>query len=432
MNDTLNYIINFLLGEDIPMRLIGSVGYTSDYSQFDRYRVVIIPSGFFHTPVYGSSSSLPSLPLTEIEGVPLLFGSPKTEWIGDTKVIHADIVASTYFLITRYEEMIRRYVRDEHGRFPGKESLPYRAGFIHRPIIDEYRKLLRSWLRETQVEIPDIKKQVRKIYLTHDVDAPFLYRSWKGFIRALRDKQGFRKSLRYKFGHYDNDPFYTFPYFFKQDGMLQQATGKENCESVFFFRAGGKTRQDKPHYSLKNKDLRHLLNESEMNKATIGLHSSYQAGVNPSFIKTEKKKLEEQAGNSVHLNRHHFLACREPEDMDRIEAAGFTGDFTMGYADIAGFRLGTCHPVHWINPVTRRLSSLILHPLTIMDCSLEEAKYMGLSYKEARAYCLNLAEQVSNAGGELILLWHNSEVREGSDSYLRKLYAELLKELRQA
>lgn len=432
MDDTLNYIISFLLGEDIPMRFIGSVGYTSDYTKFDRYRVVIIPSGFFDTPMYGSHSSIPVLPLAEIEGVPLLFGSPETEWVGDTKVIYADIVASTYFLITRYEEMIRRNVRDEYGRFPGKESLPYRAGFIHRPIIDEYRKLLRGWLREFETEIPEIKKQVQKVYLTHDVDAPFLYRSWKGFVRALLDKQGFGKSLQYKFGNFGNDPYYTFPYFFNQDGMLQQAIGKEKCESVFFFRAGGKTRQDKPHYSLKNKDLGHLLNESIRNKATIGLHSSYQAGVNPSFIKAEKKKLENRIGTSVHLNRHHFLACREPEDMDRIEASGLTDDFTMGYADIAGFRLGTCHPVHWINPSTRRLSSLIIHPLTIMDCSLEEDKYMGLNYESALAYCRALAGQVSNAGGELILLWHNSVILENSESYLRKLYTELLNELKPA
>ncbi len=50
--------------------------------------------------------------------------------------VHADIIASTYFLISRYEEMVRRGLRDEHGRFPGKESLPYRAGSC----------IVRSWM----------------------------------------------------------------------------------------------------------------------------------------------------------------------------------------------------------------------------------------------------------------------------------------------
>ena len=53
---------------------------------------------------------------------------------------------------------------------------------------------------------------------------------------------------------------------------------------------------------------------------------------------------------------------------------------------------------------------------------MEEKRYMGMDYEEAQAYSLNLAEEVKNAGGELTLLWHNTGVREGSESYLRKLY----------
>ena len=96
-----------------------------------------------------------TLPLTIWEETPILFGEAKTEQIGETKVIHADLVAGTFFLITRYEEVIRRDVRDVHGRFPGKESLPYRAGFIDRPLVEEYGKLLRSQMREVCCDIPE-------------------------------------------------------------------------------------------------------------------------------------------------------------------------------------------------------------------------------------------------------------------------------------
>jgi len=54
---------------------------------------------------------------------------------------------------------------------------------------------------------------------------------------------------------------------------------------------------------------------------------------------------------------------------------------------------------------------------------------MGLDFNRALTYCRNLVEQVNNVGGELVLLWHNDSVQEGSGSYLRKLYAQLLKEL---
>ena len=46
-NRTLHYIIRFLVGDDVPSELVETIGYTADPNKFDRYNVVIIPSGFF-------------------------------------------------------------------------------------------------------------------------------------------------------------------------------------------------------------------------------------------------------------------------------------------------------------------------------------------------------------------------------------------------
>ena len=43
----LHYIIRFLVGDDIPGELTETIGYTADPRQFDRYNIIIIPSGFF-------------------------------------------------------------------------------------------------------------------------------------------------------------------------------------------------------------------------------------------------------------------------------------------------------------------------------------------------------------------------------------------------
>lgn len=429
MNSTIEYLIRFLTGEDISQEIVRSIGYTADRSTFHRYNLVIVPSGFFDERRYGTPASLPSLPLREIEGIPLLFGSPKEEWVGDTWVVHADLIASTYFLVTRYEEMIRRTTRDIHGRFPGTESLPFRAGFLHRPVVDEYRRLLRRWLRQTRLRVPDIAKGIGKIYLTHDIDAPFLYRSWKGIVRSLLDGRGAGTTLAGKFGSPERDPYYTFPWIFRQNSILEDWAGKTRCRTVLFFRGGGHASQDKPFYNLQSADMQQLVRDARTHGAEIGLHVSYEAGSKPALIPKEKSRLEESLGHPVKWNRHHFLGCREPEDTDWLEAAGFTDDFTMGYADVAGFRLGTSHPVRWINPVTRRLSPLKLHPLLMMDATLEEKKYMGLASDEAQTYAVNLLEQVSRAGGEAVLLWHNTSFTPGTGSYQRKLYTHLLNEL---
>ena len=152
------YLIDFLVGslwvqsegEDRYQRRFEAIGYTDDPEEMKLYPIVIIPSGFFKLDVYGTEQAMPTLPLSSWRGIPLLFGEPREEWSADGSqlIIHADLLASTYFLISRYEEMYRRNERDTYGRFPGKSSLPYRAGFLHRPIVDEYGEALRQIILE--------------------------------------------------------------------------------------------------------------------------------------------------------------------------------------------------------------------------------------------------------------------------------------------
>ncbi|GHT31432.1 hypothetical protein AGMMS49574_13180 [Bacteroidia bacterium] len=426
MNEIISYLIRFLIGEVLEDKINENIliGYTNDPKQFEKYNLVIIPSGFFNEDTYGKPSSLPLLPLVELEGIPIIYGSPEVEWVGDTLVVHADLIASAYFLVSRYEEMIRRDVRDKHGRFPGKESLPYRAGFIHRPILDEYRLLIHQWLREFQPELPEAGNHIYFINLTHDVDEPFLYRSWKGLIRSIRDGRGILCSLKGKFGKPVNDPFFTFPWLLDQNRQLSEKL--EGVNTIAFFRAGGKTSFDKPHYSPGDRDINKLARKFKKEGADIGLHVSYEAGLSPRLIEQEKENMQMTWCEAVLDSRHHFLTCREPEDMDYLEKAGIVWDYTMGYADVTGFRLGTGWNVQYINPVTRRLTDLKLTPLIIMDCTLERDTYMGLSYDEAVAYSCQLIDNAWKAGGSITFLWHNTSVVEGNGSYLRKLYPVLL------
>ena len=355
MKAVISYITKFLIGGEKAGVLASLVGYTSDPNKFSRYRVVIIPSPFFRDEVYGTAESMPKLPLEEIEGVPLLFGSPKIEWQGDTWVVHADIIASAYFLLTRYEEIRKRNIRDIHGRFLGTESLPFKAGFIHRPIVDEYGKLLRRWLRQARVQSAvELPPHIQKVWLTHDVDAPFFCRTFRNLIRETIKGTGLKHAWKMFHGPLQEDPFYTFPWLVKQRNKLKAVIGKHCCESLFFIKSGGSSVYDKPHYKLHSKDLQELLLFCKTEKVQIGLHTSYDAGKTPALISTEKELLERQTGKSVTYNRHHYLASREPEDMVWLEKAGITDDFTMGYPDVAGFRLGTSRPVHWINPENKR------------------------------------------------------------------------------
>ncbi|MPM97137.1 hypothetical protein SDC9_144310 [bioreactor metagenome] len=144
------------------------------------------------------------------------------------------------------------------------------------------------------------------------------------------------------------------------------------------------------------------------------------------MISEEKKRLEKFAKVDVKYNRNHFLNNREPEDFEHLIHCGITDDFSMGYADMAGFRLGTCRPVYWINPVKKELTDLTLHHLTIMDVSLSEKRYMFMNVSDALLYCESLISSVEKFHGEISLLWHNNSVEKSVSTYHRKLYKELL------
>lgn len=209
--DFIQYLVSFLLGEE-NQSLATLISYGDDGAA----PLVIERSDFFSEGVYLTKKSLPSLPLTELEGIPILFGTSSVREEGERLFLGADLLASAFFLLSRYEECVRREVRDQHGRFPGQESLPYRAGFLRRPVVDEYGALLRRLLRRTGVEVHEPAPGFRHVWLTHDVDEIW---TWDNYYRALRTMvkrvltrqpeklRPFRSVWNYR----KYDPVYTFP-----------------------------------------------------------------------------------------------------------------------------------------------------------------------------------------------------------------------------
>lgn len=431
MKTVIHYILKFLTGA--TDETLERIGYTHLPTNFSQYSLVILDSGFFNEGIYGTEKSLPKLPLNQWEEVPILFGEGVTEYIDGTLIIHPDLIAGTYFLISRYEEMVRKQVRDQHGRFPGKESLPYKAGFIDKPIIEEWGKQLRACMRKVGLEVEEPPQKIGKIYLTHDIDQLAHYRSIRGMLggvlRGIKRRKEGRTALRSYFGGLVFDPWYTFPYLYKLNDELRQVVGKERCEVVVFVRAGGKMKEDKPFVNLIHPDYKTLLRYTKRKKNSIGLHASYEAGLHPELIVDEKKWLEKQSRTTITCNRNHYLSNREPDDFELLISCGISDDFSMGYADIAGFRLGTCRSVQWINPRTKELTPLQLHSLVIMDCTLHEKRYMYMNAFEAYEYSIRLIQCVEHYNGDLVLLWHNTLMERSAQLYHRKLYKDILKYL---
>ena len=438
------YLIDFLVGslwvqsegDDRFQRRFEAIGYTDDPEQMKLYPIVIIPSGFFKMDVYGTEESMPTLPLKTWRGIPLLFGEPREEWSADGSqlIIHADLLASTYFLISRYEEMYRRSERDSYGRFPGKSSLPYRAGFLHRPIIDEYGEALRQILLETGIaerhnlRLEERPKTFSRVNLTHDLSRPYNYRGWRSFLRAwLKQKKSPLEAARLSFSADVEDDYFTFPKFLKWDRNTCDSLGRDRSDIFLFIRMPSRHPLDKPYYSLHSLYLRRILSIAAKHKVLLALQCSYAAGHQSELISKERHQFEKAFRQRPRGLRHNKLTSCEPEDLLQAYVSGFRNDYSMGYADVVGFRLGTCRPVKFINPNTRLLTELILHPLVLRDLTLSDQRYMALEQDEAERIAHDLIRTTARYNGELTLLWHNDLLSQKTHPWHSVLYRSMLR-----
>lgn len=406
----INYIIEFLLQDK---QYVKYVGYTADSQEWKYYKVVIVPSEFFDFHKSGTPL-MPHLPLEKLDEAPILFGTPSISRTKDLVVIKADLVASAFFLLSRYEEFVNKN-RDQHGRFTASESILTKAEILQRPLVEEYGAILREALRSVGVNITEPKTEM-SVVLTHDVDVPFVHRNFISILGGIKRGE-FKDLFKNIFCSLNKNTFYTFPWLLEQDAKI------EDARKIYFLRNPlFPEYYDRPYIRIEDSDMRKLIKELKRNDVELGMHVSYASAEHLELVQQEKKSIEMAIGRKITTNRNHYLRLRSNEQLDTLIKAGIKEDFTIGFAEMPGFRMGTCRPVRYINPETLQVKDLILHPLTMMDGSFSQ--YSKMDYTQAYETACKLINQVKKHGGELVMLWHNSEVR--GENYHKKLYKNLI------
>src|SRR5690606_1109535 len=122
--------------------------------------------------------------------------------------------------------------------------------------------------------------------------------------------------------------------------------------------------------------------------------------------------------------RMHYLRWEHPTTLQAWNDAGMTYDSTLSYADLPGFRCGTCFEYPAFNPVTQQLLNIRIRPLIVMECSIISDNYLGLGNgEEALREFLKYKKTCQQVKGCFTLLWHNSEFLEEAQ---RNIYKTLL------
>ena len=394
----------------------------SEYEENEKEMCLqVIPSDFFRKGTYGKLNSLPGKPISEYAGVPVLYGEPKVERKKGKIILYFDIIASAYFVVTRYEESIVDN-RDKFGRFQGKDSILYEEGLIKRPIVEEYAELILTLFDEIGIPYKRRKEKKFNVVLTHDID---FFRKFY-FKRAIKNvfSKNFNAIPLFKyFIHtlgFRKDPYDVF------DKLIEL---EKRWKSLYFFMTDKKC-QGSQGYNIRNRKVRKTIRKLISRNCEVGLHPGFNAGDDVDCFSKEKKELEKYSERVIDKVRFHYLRWKSIDMGENYQKLGIKHDYSMGFHDVAGFRLGVCHPIPMFDPLHLKETGIIEHPLIIMDNTLYSKNYMRLDYYSAYKYSLELINEVKKHNGELILLWHNTEFDESvKDKYSGKLYYELLKEL---
>lgn len=373
-----NYLLSFLLyGHD---EAISKVGYTDNPNIWATYRVVIVPGGHL-----GKDLVWPDL------------SDLQTEQVGKTLVIHQDILYTTFFFLSRAEEVMNTQ-RDEHGRFLARYSILGEHNRLQMPLVDEYSRILMKAL-----DLPLPENGFGHINLTHDIDILTRYRRLRGIAGGIL--KGHLRDVVESWKDINDDPAYTFARLVDWEKEIPNAT------SIYFVKQTHGHGFDYPQYCLKGCIWKDTLAYLKAHHAEVGIHSSYY-GPDQTVMPPIST-----------LHRSHFLRC-SIEDMRTWAQLGITDDYTMGFADQIGFRMQTSRPFRWIDPERMEVTSLTIHPLLIMDCTLSNPGYMNLSEDEAYFISAKLMDKVRMHHGELTLLWHNHSLE---DKYHLSLYPKILR-----
>jgi len=312
-----------------------------------------------------------------------------------------DPFAASFYLVSRYEEYIP-FIADEHGRFAAEESLMYREGILHLPLVNIYSQFLAEAIAKMYPGFKTQKPRYR-FMASVDIDNAYAYlgkglvRSAGAYIKDLFNLRFTEIADRTKvFLGLKDDPFETFDY----QLALQEKYGYSSIYFVLFSRLGQYDRSLTLHSSLLHKYIKGI-----NDYCTVGIHPSYRSNDALRIMEEELYRLENVLNIDVTNSRQHFLKLSFPETYRNLIDLEITDDYTMGFASQTGWRAGICTPFRFYDLELETETPLTVHPFPVMDGTY--IYYLRKSPEEAIREIKEYIRITREYGGEFIPVWHN-------------------------
>jgi hypothetical protein len=377
----------------------GKINYTQDYIPGIPW---IKPSGLLF-----SNKIETVITDTEVhQGLPVLFpsGDPRT-------LLPFDVFAAVFYIISRYEEYLP-FKSDVYGRFPATESILYKTGCLNIPVVDHWVNSLTAC----------IKNREFTFISTIDIDNAYAYKG-KGCLRA---GGGLLSSL-FK-GNFDEfkercsvltgsarDPYDTYDY-------ILNLHKNHNINPLYFILFAEYGPMDK-NLSVGNPKFQQLIRSLDTGNS-VGIHPSFASSLDVDKTKKEIQRLAAVTGKPILRSRQHYLRLHLPDTYRILLKNGIQEDYSMGYADLPGFRAGTCTPFPFYDLQAEVMTRLTLFPFAVMEGTLKD--YLHYSPHQALSIINDLMDEVKKVKGTFISLWHNESL---SDQRRWKGWREVFKKM---
>lgn len=334
-----------------------------------------------------------------------------------------DIFASSFFMLTRWEEYVIK-TRDKHNRFPGKKSVAVKNNFQRRPVVNEYIELIWSYLEFCGLDV-ERKSRSYVLLLTHDVDIFERYNTTFKYFRAMlgdivqrkRPSLIFKTTIDYLKVKLKklNDNYDTFD-------LLMDISDEFGVKSHFYFIPAQKREEDF-EYDIKDKKVRASISRILERGHYVGLHGSYRAFDDPILFSMELKRFN-MIQFELTEGRQHFLRFKNPDTWQIWEDNNMKSDSTLAYEDDIGFRCGTCYDYSVFNILTRERLKLKEYPLIAFDGPLK------LKYPDPGDFfneCIKINNVVRKYNGCFVFLWHNNNINHPDWQDYFALYKDIIR-----
>lgn len=445
------YVLDILLGEFLGLAFevetyhdnVIEITRSGDASEATSVSRLTIDATFFYKGhrAWLKSESMPVLPLENwtpvndgIKGnlvepcIPVLYGQPGVVKRGKHLHVNVDIFGSVFFMLSRYEELITKD-RDSHDRFPGSASIAYKAGFLDRPIVNEYLEILWECLHLIWPDLTRKKRTFRKL-ISCDVDFPFDFvgYSLKKTIlriggRLLRDKNpklALFDGLNYVFKKFGSDYFDEYT---NNIDWIMKVNEEAGNKVVFNFIPIQTDPNREDLNDVRSKKISGLLKHIVTSGHEIGFHPGYKTYKFTENFQHSASVLKEACqikgiDDSKLGGRQHYLRYDVSRTPKLWQDNGFIYDSSLGYVDIAGFRCGVCYEYSMYDLRHREKMILKQRPLIIMELTIIGMLNEGLGVKHIHEGLGFSQESIArfkyfkcicqHFNGDYVLLWHNS------------------------